>query len=137
MSGRARGKVYRFINWYTQGGNMENDKKKRELLLEFVDQKIFDPVLNARPEQYSSERDRRILMHVKESVLIGKKRFHIRSKSAIQVRENYIRELYYETNGKIGKELEDLELPRFIQLRSQFEMLCEKLNIPHPVFSEL
>lgn len=116
---------------------MENDKEKRELLLDFVDQKIFNPVLNARPEQYSSERDRRILKHVKESVSIGKKRFHIRSKNAIQVRENYIREMYYETNGEIGKKLEDLELPRFIQLRSQFENFCEKLNIPHTVFSKL
>ncbi|MDO5575909.1 MAG: hypothetical protein Q4F84_02415 [Fibrobacter sp.] len=115
---------------------MVSDREKMEFLLEFVDQKIFDPVLNALPEQYSSERDRRMLRHVKECVAIGKRRFHVRSQSAKQVRENYVRELYYETNGIVGRELEDLELPRFIQLRNSFEMLCEKIGVRHSAHSE-
>jgi hypothetical protein len=38
----------------------------------------------------------------------------------------FFRELYYETSGVLGKDREDLELPRFLEIREQFLSLFEQ-----------
>lgn len=104
-----------------------NDTKSE--LLDFIDKKALDPVLEAIPEQYSSERDRRLLKEVQKRAALEKESFHHKDLTASQIRKKYLREIYYEVHNRIGKELEDLELPRFIQLRAQFLQLCTDLNV--------
>jgi hypothetical protein len=108
---------------------MEDEKDKRRQLLDFLDDRVFDPVLEALPEQYSSERDRRMLFEVKRIAEKKKERFHSQELSSGQIREQYFREMFFETSGKIGRELEDLELPRLLELKEQFLKVCQELNV--------
>jgi hypothetical protein len=114
---------------YIEREFMEEEKTKRRQLLDFLDSRVFDPVLEALPEQYSSERDRRRLFEVKRIAEKKKERFHRQELSAAQIREQYFREMFFETSGKIGRELEDLELPRLLELKEQFLKICQDLNV--------
>lgn len=108
---------------------MRKNDLKKELLLEFLDKRVFDPVLEATPDLYSSERDKANLELVKMNIERERDYFHNRSLSAEEIKNHYFRELYYESRHSIGKELEDLELPRFIELRDEFVSLCDELHI--------
>lgn len=108
---------------------MQQKQDKRARLLEFIDQKALDPVLEALPEQYSSERDRRLLLMVQKRAAKEKEEFHDQMLTASQIVEKYFRRIYWETHLRFGKQLEDLELPRFLQLREQFLQLCADLQV--------
>lgn len=108
---------------------MQLDYRKKETLLDFLDRKVFDPVLEAMPEQYSSEYDQKMLFVVQEKVKGERKLFHSTVLTAQEIKNQYFRELYFEGRGEIGKVLEDLELPRFLQLREQFIDLCRGLKL--------
>lgn len=105
------------------------NKEIREQLLEFLDRHAFNPILEAMPDQYSSERDRSMLYEVKRIAAMEKERFYKNSQTAVEIRDQYFKELIMETSGKTGRELEDLELPRLLQLREKFVQLCRELNI--------
>jgi hypothetical protein len=108
---------------------MQLDFRKKEALLDFLDKKVFDPVLEAIPEQYSSEYDQKMLFVVQEKVKGERKFFHSTVLTALEIKNQYFRELYFEGKGETGKVLEDLELPRFLQLREQFVDLCKGLKL--------
>lgn len=105
------------------------EKDKKELLLDFLDSKIFNPVLEAQPDFYSSERDRKMLTDVKKIAAMEKNRFHKEIETSEEIRKLYFQELWFEMNGIMGKELEDLELPRLKMLERDFIDLCSQLNI--------
>lgn len=108
---------------------MQQIQDKRSRLLEFIDQKILDPVLEALPEQYSSERDRKLLLMIQKLSAKEKEEFHDKRLTDSQIVEKYFRRIYWETHLRFGKQLEDLELPRFLQLREQFLQLCAELQL--------
>lgn len=108
---------------------MQQTQDKKSSLLEFIDQKALDPVLEALPEQYSSERDRRLLLMTQKRAAKEKEEFHDKHLTATQIIEKYFRRIYWETHLRFGKQLEDLELPRFLQLRQQFLHLCAELQV--------
>ena len=108
---------------------MQENNRKKEVLLYFLDKKVFDPVMEAVPDLYSSQRDRRMLQSVQEKVRSEREWFHKPLLTAEEIKDQYFREIYFEGRGNLGKVLEDLELPRFVQLRSQFVDLCEDLKI--------
>lgn len=101
----------------------------RDELLEFIDKKVLDPILEALPEQYSSKLDRERLISLQKTVAEKKESFHKKNLTASQIRDKYFCELFYETHHQYGKELEDLELPRLLQLRKQFIQLCNDLHV--------
>ncbi|NLG17572.1 MAG: hypothetical protein GX556_09615 [Fibrobacter sp.] len=108
---------------------MQDKKEKSRVLVDFLDQKAFDPVLEAVAEQYSSEIDRKKLKYVQNEIMLEKEKFHNQNLNPEGIKENYIREMYFETNSKLGKELEDLELPRLVELRGNFLKLYDELNL--------
>ena len=105
------------------------DHDKREQLLEFLDKKVFDPVLEATPQQYSSERDRKLLSEIQKKAALEKDLLHEQARTAEEVRNYYLKDLYYELVGRDGKALEDLELPRLREVRNEFLVMCEQLEI--------
>jgi hypothetical protein len=106
---------------------MEEEKKR--YLLDFLDRKIFDPVFEASPVQYSLERDRKMLEDVQRNAALERRKLHHDTRSAGEVRNIYLKDLYLETEGAIGRELEDLELPRLREVRDEFLGLCEDLEV--------
>jgi hypothetical protein len=104
---------------------MDHQKEKAKTLIDFLDQKVFNPIMEARPELYSSEREQRMLEYVKKFTSTEIDHFHRKNNSPEQILDMFFRELYYETSGILGKDREDLELPRFLEIREEFMGLFE------------
>lgn len=101
---------------------------KREQLVHFLDEKVFDPVLKATESRYD-EHQKRKLADVKRSTESEKQRFHHDYTTAKAVKMNYLSDLNSETAKKKNKELEELELPRMYQVRDEFLKLCDRLHV--------
>jgi hypothetical protein len=61
---------------------------KREKLLDFLDSRVFDPVLEASPEDYN-EKDRKKLKDVIQVTRSTKQRYHKGYQTAREVVENF------------------------------------------------
>ena len=104
------------------------DEEKRRKLVEFLDQKAFDPVLRRSADSFSgSQREK--FEDVLESTENEKKRFHKKYRTAEEVKQNYLSDLSSQTAKKKNAELEDLSLPRLPQFKDEFLQLCEKLEV--------
>lgn len=86
--------------------------------LRFLDQRVFDPILNASPEHYG-ESDRRKLKDVQDRTRSEKERFHHYS-SAREVVDNYKSDLHSSTAKRVNRELEQLKLPTLPSVEGDF-----------------
>ncbi len=64
------------------------DKDKREKLVHFLDEKAFDPLLNASRDRYDSDHRKKEYDDVRQSTESEKKRFHDDYYSAEEVKNN-------------------------------------------------
>ncbi len=101
---------------------------KRDELVRFLDEKVFDPILRASPDRFSGT-ERRRYEDVRRSTENEKHRYHDDYKTAQSVKENYLSDLGSETGKKKTAELESLHLPTLPQIHDDFLKLCEKLGI--------
>ncbi|HBR21345.1 MAG TPA: hypothetical protein DD713_02050 [Nitrospiraceae bacterium] len=107
---------------------MRPDDRKREELLKFLNQKVFDPILRALPEDYKSEDLKKKLNDVKRRTESEKHIFH-EFQTAEQVKKNYLADLDFRTARKTDYELGELKLPSLPQVKDEFLRLCEKLKV--------
>jgi hypothetical protein len=107
---------------------IETDERKREELLKFLNQKVFDPILRALPEDYKSEDLKRKLQNVKRRTESEKHLFH-EFQTAEEVKKNYLADLDFRTARKIDHELDELKLPSLPKVKDEFLRLCEKLRV--------
>lgn len=90
----------------------------KEDLLRFLDEHVFDPILNASPDKYS-EADRKRLQDAQDRTKSEKERFrHYRN--AGDVVENFKRDLHSEAAKRVNAELEHLKLPTLSSVRDEF-----------------
>ena len=107
---------------------MGPDDRKREELLKFLNQKVFDPILWALPEDYKSEDLKKKLNDVKKRTESEKHIFH-ELQTAEQVKKNYLADLDFRTARKTDYELDELKLPSLTKVKDEFLRLCEKLKV--------
>jgi hypothetical protein len=107
---------------------MGPDDRKREELLKFLNQKVFDPILRALPEDYKSEDLKKKLNDVKKRTESEKHIFH-ELQTAEQVKKNYLADLDFRTSRKTDYELDELRLPSLTKVKDEFLRLCEKLKV--------
>ncbi len=107
---------------------MGPDDRKREELLKFLNQKVFDPILRALPEEYKSEDLKGKLHNVKRRTESEKHLFH-EFQTAEQIKKNYLADLDFRTARKIDHELDELKLPSLPKVKDEFLRLCEKLRV--------
>ena len=105
-----------------------SDDKKREELLKFLDQKVFDPILQTLPEDYKSEDLIRKLHNVKRRIESEKRQFH-QFQTAEEVKKTYLSDLDFRTARKTDYELDELNLPSLPKVKDDFLGLCEKLRV--------
>jgi hypothetical protein len=108
---------------------MNQNEKKREELLDFLDSRAFDPVLKTSPDRYNDEELRSKFEDVRRSTESEKHRFHENYRTPSDVKNNYLSDLTSRTAKKKNAELEQLGLPQLPQLRDEFMDLCNKLGI--------
>jgi len=107
---------------------MGPDDRKREELLKFLNQKVFDPILQALPEDYKSEDLKKKLNDVKRRTESEKHLFH-EFQTAEEVKKNYLADLDFRTARKTDHELDELKLPSLPKVKDEFLRLCEKLRV--------
>jgi hypothetical protein len=105
-----------------------SDDKKREELLKFLDQKVFDPILQALPEDYKSEDLIRKLHNIKGRTESEKRQYH-QFQTAEEVKRTYLSDLEFRKARKIDYELDELKLPSLSDVKDEFLGLCEKLRV--------
>jgi hypothetical protein len=90
---------------------------KRELL-RFLDSRVFNPILKAKPEDYK-ESDRKALADVQGSTGSEQERFH-GYKDTAEIVSNFKRDLHSETAKRINPELRRLKLPSLPSVKDEF-----------------
>lgn len=101
---------------------------KREQLLDFIDKKAFDPIINAKADNYSGK-DKEKFEHVKEKTKNEKAKFHNDYKSAGEVKDNYLDNIRSEVAKKLNGDIRHLGLPTMPEFKDDFMKLCDKLGV--------
>ena len=107
---------------------MRPDDRKREELLKFLNQKVFDPILRALPEEYESHDLKKKLNDVKRRTESEKHLFH-EYQTAEEVKKNYLADLDFRTARKTDYELDELKLPSLPKVKDEFLRLWEELRV--------
>lgn len=91
----------------------------KEELQHFLDERVFDPILEASPDKYSgSERDD--LKYVQDRTRTEQERYHHYGSAAELVRM-YKDDLHSENAQPVNERLRRLRLPRLEDVRDEFE----------------
>jgi hypothetical protein len=97
---------------------MSDESAKRQVA-EFLDEKAFQPVLRAKPDDYPpNKRDK--LKHVQRATESERKRYHgyYSAKKFVQMFHD---DLSSDAAKKVDRELKDLRLPTLDDIRDQFD----------------
>jgi hypothetical protein len=108
-----------------------SDKHPREQLLNLLDKKAFDPVLQASPDDYKSEGDKQKLRNLQETTRHTQQSYHEKYTTAQDVRNNFRRDLNSEAAKKVHRELRDLGLPTLNDIKDEFDQLADQLGVGH------
>jgi hypothetical protein len=95
----------------------------KQELIHFLEQRVFNPILRAKPDDYSNG-DRAALEHVQKATTSEKDRYH-RYGSADEVILNFKRDLHSAAAKKIDSELSRLKLPCLPDIKDEFLKLAE------------
>lgn len=100
----------------------------RQELLQFLDRKAFRPILDAS----AGGADQRALDDAQERTRRQRDRYRGYG-SAEEIRERFLDDIHSPAAVQVNRELERLGLPRFADLRDEFEQLCDRLGVgPRP-----
>ena len=105
------------------------DNDARERLLDLLDKKAFDPVLNTSPDDYQSDKDKKRLKDVQETTRSTQHSYHAKYKSAGKVVEMYRDDLSSSAAQKVHDELRGLGLPTLNDIKGEFEKLADQLDV--------
>jgi hypothetical protein len=106
----------------------EQDPKIKELI-EFLDRKIFDPIIYMSEENLKAEEKKNKFRDIQQSAQNEKNRFHTQYKTAEDIKKYYLSDLSSKIAKKKNAELEELGLPRLPEFHDDFMKLCEKLGV--------
>lgn len=107
---------------------METEKNKKELLVEFLKKKVFEPILTTPDNKYSSRLYTDLLHDLQDDMLSEQDRIE-RYRSAQEVKKNYLAQLHSTDFKVLNKELQELNLPRLSDCKKEFLELCEQLHV--------
>jgi hypothetical protein len=101
--------------------------KKKKKLLDFIDKKVFDPILKAKADKYRGDKKTK-LEDVQKKTINEQKQFHGLG-SAKEVKKNYLSDVHSKAAVKVNRNLEELGLPTLPGFKDEFKKLCEELKI--------
>jgi hypothetical protein len=104
------------------------DGNAREKLLDLLDRKAFDPVINASPDKVADEK-RKKLEGLKETTRSTKKSYHEKYGSAEKVVEMFRDDLSSDSARKVQRELKSMGLPTLQDVEDEFEKLAGELEV--------
>lgn len=104
-------------------------RNTREQLVDFLDKRVFDPILDTSDDEFSSDKQKETFRHVRRSTESEKHRFHEEYTNAEDVKNNYLSDLSSDTGERITRESHELGLPTLPDVHDEFVQLCDKLNV--------
>ena len=104
------------------------DEGKRKELLSFLNQRVFDPILRALPENYKGEDLKGKLSNVKRRAESEKHLFH-EFQTADEIKRKYLAALDFRTAKRIDHELDELKLPSLTKAKEDFLSIGEELRV--------
>lgn len=105
----------------------KEDRIKKELL-DFLNRKSFDPILNTNENHFKDDVSKEKFRDVKKSTESEKTRFS-QYETPKDIKSNYLQDLHSKAAKKINQELQELGLPQLPQFREEFLNLCNKLGV--------
>jgi hypothetical protein len=91
----------------------------KDVLVRFLDERVFDPILRASPDKYSGK-EQDDLKYVQDRTRSEKERYHGYG-SADQVVQMYKDDLHSENAKPVNERLKKLGLPRLEDVKDEFE----------------
>ncbi|HEV2108607.1 MAG TPA: hypothetical protein VGR16_10130 [Thermomicrobiales bacterium] len=104
-------------------------KDAREKLLDLLDRRAFDPVLEASPDDYRSDADKDKLRDLQKTTRSTRDSYHEKYDTAEKVREMFRDDLSSDAAQKVHRELKDLGLPTLNDVKPEFERLADELGV--------
>jgi len=100
---------------------------KRDALLNFLDEQVFLPALNAGSALYADAGDRKLLANVKKRVARTRVRYQDYA-TATEVAANFLKDLDSKFGQDLAADMWSLKLRRFEDIQQPFLSLCAKLG---------
>jgi hypothetical protein len=107
---------------------MTDHNDARRQLLDFINKKAFDPILDASADSYQGK-EREQLKDVQRKTQNEKEQFEKDYTSAGKVKKGFLSDVHSEAAKKVNSELEHLGLPTLPSIKDQFMQLCDKLQV--------
>jgi len=101
-------------------------KSNKDKLLGFLDENIFNPILEASEEDYSED-EKGDLIEMKESSAKEKEKYH-GLKTAEEIKNQFQSDIETE-DQMMDDRLDKLNLPKLSDVEDEFSNLCEEMNI--------
>lgn len=99
-------------------------------LFQFLDRRVFQPIMNASPGRYSGDDDKQKLADVKDRTRREKERYQ-NYEDAQKLRSMYLDDVQQSSGAaeRTNDELKELGLPRLEDVRDEFMSLCDRLGV--------
>lgn len=105
------------------------EKDAKERLVDLLDRRAFRPVLEASPDDYHSDAERRKLKDVQAATRRERDRFRREYGSANEVCEMFRYDLGSDEAREVERDLRDLDLPALRDVEDEFEGMCRRLGV--------
>lgn len=92
----------------------------RDRLIELIDTRAFDPVLEKSPEDYQSPGAREKLRDLQSTTRSTQQRYH-KHETAAGVRDEFKNDLSSDAAKRVHQELESLGLPTLPEIEHEFD----------------
>jgi hypothetical protein len=114
---------------YADHGGDVMSHDARQQLLELIDRKVFNPILNASLDDYTDEKRRALLQDLQQTTRRTKQRYHEFYKTAQEVRDNYRDDLSSSAAEKAQRQSRTLHMPTLDDIKDDFERLADRLGV--------
>lgn len=106
------------------------EDQAKDRLLEFLNERVFDPVLTASAYNHDADDEaRRIVRDVQSAMRILKASYY-RSTSSRDVVESFRSDMHSGVVQRVDSTLHDLGLPALSDVEQEFLQLAQRLGVP-------
>lgn len=110
-------------------GEKMSQNNAREQLVDLLDRRAFQPVLDASPEEFEHDRHKELLRELQEKTRSTRQRYLKNYTSASDVVRNFRRDLTSDSAQQVHEDLSRLGLPTFQEVKYEFNTLARELEV--------
>ena len=104
---------------------MRDEKDTRKRLLALLDRDVFDPVLGKSREDFDRLADKHRYDDARRKVSRERNRYHDNCPTALDIKENFLRDVESRSSQRLNENLRALRLPNYWDVKDEFLKLCE------------